>query len=312
MSPNSLPPSGTRMGARARLAALATLAIGLAYSSAGLAFCRTTTCDTCTVAPGECVSEGIPLSWPVSCINYAIQKDASKRAGYDEVSAAADAAFQSWRNVTCSTGVTPALEFLNLGPVECARHEYNDQSKSFGGNANVIIFHDDGGDVAAMDQQLAITTVTFNVNTGEIYDADIEVDSSKPISTSTPVPALQYDLQSILTHEVGHFLGMAHSNVPCAGGPDCATMDAVYRTGSDDFRTLEADDIAGICTIYPTGRAAIDNACAPRHGFSGECGVPSRKGCCTTAPGGASTGGGEAAFAMILGVGLWVARGRRT
>jgi hypothetical protein len=300
------------MRVRAQLPALAVLILGLAYSSSGLAFCRTTTCDKCTAAPGECVTEGTPLYWPVSCINYAIQQDASKRVGYDAVSATADAAFQAWANVSCATGLAPTLDLLNLGPVACSLHEYNDQNKSFGGNANIIIFHDDAGDLGAIDQQLAITTVTFNVNTGEIYDADIEVDSSKPISTMTPVPALQYDLQSILTHEVGHFLGLAHSDSPCAAGIDCATMDAVYRTGSDDFRTLEADDIAGICTIYPPDRAAIDNGCAPRHGFSGECGVPSKKGCCTTAPGGTSTGGPEAALAMLMGVGLWFARGRRT
>jgi Matrixin len=262
--------------------------------------------------PGECITEGIPLFWPVSCINYAFQKDASIRVAYDDVSTAADAAFQTWGHAACATGVTPTLEFLNLGAVTCDRHEYNDQSKTFGGNANVIIFHDDGFDPATMDQQLAITTVTFNVNTGEIYDADIEVDGSKSISALTPVPMLQYDLQSILTHEFGHFLGLAHSNTPCQEGIGCATMDATYRTGTDDFRSLEPDDIAGICTIYPPDRSAIDNACAPRHGFSSECGVPPRKGCCTTAPGGASTGGGEAALAMLMGVGLWFARGRRT
>jgi len=299
------------MRARVRLAALAGLVVGLAYSAQAIAYCRTTTCDKCMPGPGECPTEGIPLYWPVTCIDYSIQKDASQRVGFDDVTAAAEAGFQSWGNVTCPSGLAPTLEFANLGPVECNKHEYNDQSKSFGGNANIIIFRDEGFDQMTMDQQLAITTVTFNVNTGEIYDADIEVDSSKPISTLTPPPALQFDLQSILTHEMGHFLGMAHSNMACSG-PDCPTMDATYRTGSDDFRSLEADDIAGICEIYPPNRTAIDNACAPRHGFSGECGVHPRKGCCTTAPGGASTGGGEAVLVMLMGVGLLVARGRRT
>ena len=41
---------------------------------------------------------------------------------------------------------------------------------------------------------LAITTVTFNQMTGEIYDADIEVNGSKPISTSEEVPANAYRL----------------------------------------------------------------------------------------------------------------------
>ena len=134
------------------LAALAGLVIGLAYSAQALAYCRTTTCDKCMPAPGECPTEGIPLFWPVTCINYSVQKDASQRVGFDDVTAAADAAFQSWGNVTCPSGLAPTLEFANLGPVECNKHEYNDQSKSFGGNANIIIFRDEGFDQTAMDQ----------------------------------------------------------------------------------------------------------------------------------------------------------------
>ena len=75
--------------------------------------------------------------------------------------------------------------------------------------------------------------------------------------TRTPVPATSYDLPSILTHEVGHFLGMAHSTEPCTvGGDDCPTMNPFYTTGSDAYRSLEADDVAGICAVYPPSRKA--------------------------------------------------------
>jgi hypothetical protein len=223
-----------------------------------------------------------------------------------------------WGHVACpGSGAPPSLESKNLGPVSCDKHEYNDQQKTFGGNANIIIFRDDvwveSSASAAPGSTLAITTVTFNVNSGEIYDADIEVNSTSvsKISIGTPVPGDSFDLQSILTHEVGHFLGLAHSNVPC-DGTGCATMDATYQKGSEDFRTLEADDIAGICTIYPPGRSATDNGCMPRHGFSSDCGSSGSKGCCTTAPGSKSAGNGEGILVALLGAGLWVARSRHS
>jgi hypothetical protein len=88
-------------------------------------------------------------------------------------------------------------------------------------------------------------------------------------------------------------------------------MDAMYRTGSDDFRTLAKDDIDGICAIYPSNRTASDNSCAPRHGFASECGTPGHRGCCSTAPGAASSRGASGFLAALVGLGAWAARGRR-
>jgi MYXO-CTERM domain-containing protein len=55
-------------------------------------------------------------------------------------------------------------------------------------------------------------------------------------------PYNTYDLQAILTHEAGHFLGLAHSV------DTSAIMYAFYSPGSIH---LTPDDVAGICTIYP-------------------------------------------------------------
>jgi hypothetical protein len=304
---------------RRALAFAAVSSIGLFAAKNGRAFCRTTTCDTCVppAGGGSCVMDGAPLYWPVTCITYDVQQDASKFANFETANAIADAAFLSWKNAVCPDGGGPSFELANLGGVACTKHEYNDQQQTYGGNANIIVFRDDSWTATNDPHTLALTTVTYNKNTGEIYDSDIEVNShiqvgsgGGGISTDTPVPANAFDLQSILTHEAGHFLGLAHSNVGCSPS-GCPTMDAVYKTGSDDFRTLDQDDVAGICAVYPAGRPATNNECAPRHGWASDCGTPGHKGCCSTAPGAASSRGGAGIFAAVVGMGLFAARGRR-
>jgi hypothetical protein len=65
------------------------------------------------------------------------------------------------------------------------------------------------------------------------------------------------DLQSNATHEVGHFIGLAH---PCQLSPNNCTVDdrplVMYPAatpGDTSKRVLTADDRAGVCAIYPVG-----------------------------------------------------------
>ncbi|HEY3593083.1 MAG TPA: matrixin family metalloprotease, partial [Polyangiaceae bacterium] len=149
-----------------------------------------------------------------------------------------------------------------------------DEAHTFGGNANIIMFHDDGWDDAA-NGVIALTTVSFGKTSGRIYDADIEINGLNTITTdATRDTVTGYDLQSILTHESGHFMGLAHAILSCSpAAGDCPTMSPNYPPNSIDFRTLEMDDINGICAIYPTGRLANDDTCEPCNGFASECGT---------------------------------------
>jgi hypothetical protein len=291
--------------------------LGVGWSETASAFCRTTTCQTCVQPDEGCVEEGTKLFWPGSCITYDVNQNGSQWATYEETKAAADLAFHAWQSatVTCDgAGVNPTFELQNLGPVACDRHEYNDQSKTFGGNANIVVFHD--GDWPEADQAgpglIALTTVSFEVSSGQIFDADIEINGQNRISPVTPDPT-SYDLQSILTHEAGHFFGLAHAIESCSAvGGDCPTMTRQYPRGSDAFRTLEADDIAGICAIYPANRAVSDSACVPRHGFASTCGTTDKPaGCCAVAPGARSRPRAEAVLAGLVGLAVFLLRRRR-
>lgn len=61
------------------------------------------------------------------------------------------------------------------------------------------------------------------------------------------------DLSSVLTHELGHILGLSHSNDfrrECAKNLPLATMAAGYLKDGGQA-TLSADDRSGICALYP-------------------------------------------------------------
>jgi hypothetical protein len=228
------------------------------------AYCRTSSCglagtgQLCLPAQtGDC---GLPLFWASPCVGYSIQKDASKKASFAVVEKIMKDSFAAWEGATCSGG-NPRIVATELAAAECTKHEYN-QTK---GNTNLIVFRDDKWPYEGSSNTLALTTVTYNLDTGEIYDADMELNSADSAITTSDTD-VQFDLQSITTHEAGHFLGLAHSATLSA------TMFPDYKATQIGLRTLDPDDVLGICVTYPAG-APIPASCdtTPRHGFSTMC-----------------------------------------
>lgn len=280
-----------------RLASLVcvTALAALAASRTAHAYCRTSTCGNttgtlCTPSqPGDC---GKPLAWPSPCVGYSLQQDASREVSLPSATQVFEAAFQTWHDVTCPGGGHPRIEGSDTGPVACNQHEYNQDS----GNANIIMFRDAAWPHAGQGDTLALTTVTYNLDTGEIYDADMELNSAQAQFTTTDA-GVKDDLYSIATHEVGHFLGLSHTSV------NAATMFADYIPGTTSLRQPKADDIAAICAAYPPG-APIPATCdaTPRHGFSSTCAsAPVSSGCCSVAPGAPASPGEAPGRALGLG-----------
>jgi hypothetical protein len=290
----------------------------LAVSQSALAFCRTTTCDPnsdpCQADANGCETTGLPLAWTTPCVSFGVQKDGSakRNISYDAAHAVIEDAFARWSAASCDGGGHPSLEIADLGAITCSEPEYNTNNP----NANVWLFDDEdwpyaeksvgGGPVSAA--ALAVTAVTYNPETGAIYDADVEINSENvPLTLSAEMP--QYDLSAIVMHEAGHFLGLSHSSTH----PE-ATMYDVYSFGDIEMRSLSADDEAGICAVYPPNRETPPGDCTPRHGFSSDCAPPPDEGCCSTAPGRAtpdSRGAWLFAFASALTGGLaWRRRAR--
>ncbi len=272
----------------ARLVSRAAVALGiLAAPTAAHAFCRTTTVPVMAdfqPRPDKCWDQGVPLFWRNSCVSYSVQRSASRQVAFEDAANNISKAFTKWTGSACPTEGTGrsrvSIDVRDLGPVDCGEVNYNQS----GGNQNVIVFRDDTWPHHDSSNTLALTTVTFNPETGEIYDADMEVNThDQRVTLTDPVPPDGYDFASIVTHETGHFLGLAHS------GDNRATMYANYTPGATAMRNLTSDDVAGICSIYrPDGtRAVLDSKVTqgpqcdptPRRGFTGECEEPQKKTC---------------------------------
>src|SRR4029077_14426669 len=105
--------------------------------------------------------------------------------------------FTRWTGQACPTeGNGPSrvsIDVRDLGPVDCNAVQYNQN----GPNQHVITFRDDNWPYNDSSNTLALTTVTFNPDTGEIYDADMEINTHEhPVTVRDPVPPTGYDFAS--------------------------------------------------------------------------------------------------------------------
>ena len=264
-----------------RLLAAAAASAILVVPARASAYCRTTTDglrEGCTLTATQCCTQGKPLYWKNACVGYSLQQSASKQVTLQQATDAMAKAFAQWTSAPCSGGKV-SMDVKDLGPVTCDQVQYNSDQ----GNQHVIVFRDHGWDHSDPNNTLALTTLTFDPNNGEIYDADMEINTSdQTLTVNDPIPRDGFDFLSVVTHESGHFLGLAHTGEPTA------TMYPKYKPGSTTLRVLHADDVAGICAAYPAdgSRPTADgvlteDACdpTPRHGEQSGCGVPQKTGC---------------------------------
>lgn len=129
---------------------------------------------------------------------------------------------------------------------------------------------------------LAITVVTADAATGRILDADIVVNGVYDFGDATATSGRSssdlgkgkgpkqdeqapFDLQSVFTHEMGHFLGLKDDLQDQE-----ATMYLYSAPGDTSKRSLSATDQTAISSLYVPGMALEDSA---DPAAAGGCGI---------------------------------------
>lgn len=202
------------------------------------AFCRATTCDpkkgdTCERNEEGCIRTGAGLRWRALPIEYRFSAAGTEKLDEELAREIVRKAFSNWSSVKCD-GVRTSLSFV----------ERADSRRA--GEPFTIRFQDEEWGYDDGDESLALTNQRYGKYTGFIDYADIEINTAEA-SFALEAEDVGIDFETVVTHEVGHYIGLAHSNVPgsimgpryCQDGSQCGEAH------------LSDDDVAAVCMLYP-------------------------------------------------------------
>jgi hypothetical protein len=186
--------------------------------------------------------------WTSLPIKYSVTNRPADGVSAAQLQSAAAASFGSWSQATAGSALAASFAgFTNAEPVRDV-------------GVTVIGFqaHQE------LERTLGVTTFTLDRTTGALVEADIFLNSSFAWSVAPAGESNKFDVQSILTHEVGHLIGLGHSLLgetvlrPEGGRRVVAKRSVMfpiaYAVGTILDRTLQDDDIAGVTAMYPTGQ----------------------------------------------------------
>ena len=144
----------------------------------------------------------------------------------------------------------------------------------FAGFTSALPFDDDGLSVFGfqsqpeMDRVLGATTFVVDLISGSIVESDVFFNSIFLWSVAPAGDSTRFDLRSVATHEIGHFVGLGHSAIgetesrPEGGrrvlGSGAVMFPISLGRGALADRVLTPDDIAGVSDLYPDGSFRSD------------------------------------------------------
>ena len=186
---------------------------------------------------------GVPVVWLTGRFPLVFQVDGNTAKGTipnlepgNDAMAAIKAAMAAWQDIA-----TASIRF------EEPQIGFSESANSKDG-INLITMADTPTNRALLGGDkdtgtLALTKLVINVNTGRIIESDIIFNPQ--YSFSTNLAADTYDLQSILTHELGHALGCDHAVA------QNDTMFHQINPGEFFQRHLSVDSIGFATSAYP-------------------------------------------------------------
>lgn len=270
--------------------ALTVLFAVLLGPSAALGWCRTTTMPA-QPDPLVCPAGGTPVAWPHGCA--ALHLDPRVPSGTIPIEALRQltgAAMERWSSAVCDPlrGTHPGFRLQLLSDLAVPLGYFEG-----GVNASTVAIPSRWvRDAFHAPDAAALTVVTFASDNADILDTDVELnvrgpDNPRGVSFSLDLASPGHtDLQTTLSHELGHVQGLAHS------AEERAVMWSLVRQ-NDQRRTPTEDDARGLCAVYPPTGASTCDPGLRGLSFHGR-GVS-----CRAAPAGPGSGRGQWALALL-------------
>lgn len=200
--------------------------------------------------PAAPSSLGQGLRWRGQTIQIAISASLIKQnpnIKYEsDVAGALRRSFETWRRYVDLEFSESSSEKMSISP-EGARGDGVSLITIAPTPENVLFFS--GG-----LQESAAATRVFYDKRGFVTEADIALNPFQQFSTDGTVGT--FDLESTLTHEIGHLLGLDHSDVLGSTMHEKFGKNGAYGLPGFSARTLSPDDITALQRLYGSKGAA--------------------------------------------------------
>jgi hypothetical protein len=187
---------------------------------------------------------GKQIRWSVDSVSLQMDSEYESWLNPGDSFAAIEMGFEAWRGL-------PRVPDLVIRPGHPATLGHHDGHPTNG----IYLLRD----WPYEKEKLAVTIVTYEMDTGRLLDADIVVNGGARFSL-LPEPMMgtsnDYDIAAVLAHETGHVLGLGESQADPA-----ATMWPYARPGETSKRSLFDDDEEGVISSYATTPPEASSAC---------------------------------------------------
>lgn len=192
----------------------------------------------------------VRVRWQSNTINFELHDELPSGVNNQELQSAVLDAMNTWSSPSCST-------------VRFSLEGYTPEHAQPGDGKNTIEWLTGGWSARGFQADAAgVTDVQYQKSpNGDwvIVEADMYLNADQHTWTARGGgDDVERDVQSVVTHEAGHMLGLMH---PCepgggAGVPDCTSrsdfsLTAMYPIYSPTQSVLSDDDVAGVCFLYP-------------------------------------------------------------